>query len=423
MRGRPTTFADDATRALERLGWPCYVAASGDGFGMFASRDLDAGECIMAERPFALTVSISCRHRRCATCLADSRKKSSAAWTIHCQGGCGTQRYCSQRCQDAAAVYLHPPLGVECDSMAKASGDASGHNFEIADVAAQAVRIVAARSAQHGLSLNPRCKEAENGSNTEGDECDPLTFGYDAFASRLVGVAPSTAESRKAARAVSLTVLRSLPEGNRVPPTELRDVLERHACNNFGINGCGGEDIACAAFVGFMQLFNHSCHPNAAFDHATLFAQADMNDGRPPAFSIATLLAIPAHKEICISYLSSPLLISEGTAARKAHLSEYYGFDCSCSRCRDADQGDGLDVDASSAWLKSIQCPYLVEHGCGTGLGVPVSIASDGADGAETCAEIPSMIPSSSGSFATLRCLHCAHRYERGAGRSAITVF
>ena len=283
------------------------------------------------------------------------------------------------------------------------SASASTKTFETVDVAAQLIRILAARHA--GLCLNL------HDASPAGTRVEHELGSYSSYANRLVGHPPSDHSSSLAARAVTNTVLQALPESCRLPAAEARDLLERHGCNAFGINGPGSEDVASASFVGFLQLFNHSCKPNAVFDHATPAAPADAADGRPPAYAIIALDDIPAGKEICISYLSYRALVSESAEARRAFLKEQYGFDCMCDRCcigkgqgDQEDQGDGDGTDEYAAWLASVLCPHEAQ-GCGSGVGVPILTGGDDESGS---AQASRSGLSTADTGRQRRCVHCA---------------
>ena len=285
--------------------------------------------------------------------------------------------------------------------MAKMASTMPPHSFETIDVASPLIRILAAR--QEGLSVR-----LHDACPTRVDHGEPELGSYASYAGRLVGRSgPSDHQSSSTARMVTNAVLRALPDSCRVPPSEARTLHQRHGCNSFGINGPGGQDVACASFVGFLQLFNHSCQPNAVFDHATVAAPADATDGRPPAYCVVALQDIPSGQEICISYLSFRALISESAEARRAILMEHYGFECMCGRCSQGADSSMMDVDGYAAWLDSVMCPND-GRGCGTGVGVP---APQGLEHEATAghAEV------SGGSAAPIdqrRCVHCARTFS-----------
>ena len=335
---RPASFAADATAAIAAAGLPCAVRAGGGGLACFASRHIRTGETILIERPLVLTVSHAARGHTCAHCIADSRKRGLRAWEHRCEG-CGVVFYCSADCA-AAAAARHTEL--ECAAMAHA--DRAGIDDEDIDFVMQAIRIVG---------------DAATRFTTDAGPAGVVGHGR-SYAERLVGVTPSSRESRDALGRIVAATLKALPEAARWAPAALLDVLERSWCNLYGVSGADGEDVACASFVGFFHLLNHACCPNVVFDAARRVAPATP-DGGAPCFALRALEDIAEGAELCISYTSS----ADGPAQRREHLREHYGFSCACARCG-ADEMEELDfLDR----LDALRCTL---DGCGSGLSVPV---------------------------------------------------
>jgi hypothetical protein len=299
---RPASFAADATAAIHELGFPCTVAVGGGGLAVYASRRIHAGEQILVERPLVLTVSHQCRKHICAHCIADSRKSrpggldGAAAWTVRCDR-CGTQHYCSEACA-AAAAPRHS--GHECQAMASAEDLRADLEDDDLDTISQAIRMLCDKA--HGFAIS----------------CGPpgVLASATSHAERLVGISPSTDEARTCLSRICAATLRCLPSEVRVPPAELLDLLERHACNLYGVTGPAGEDTAGASFAGFFHLFNHSCSPNVVFDSARLAGGATA-EGAAPLFALRALFDAAPGEELCISYTSS----ADGGRARSFHAS------------------------------------------------------------------------------------------------------
>ena len=342
---RTTTFASEATAALQNHGFPCRVDASGGQLGVYASRRVRAGERIAVERPLALTVNRDVAAHTCATCLADSRDASQpqSRWTRRCSG-CGTQQYCSEACE-AAGQQRHG--GIECEALA-ALGDADD---ELKDQVAQAVRIVTDKLAGRSVDAGPAGR-----------------VDYSCYASRLVGVPPRTPEAKASLSTGVSTTLRVLPERVRPSAAELHDMLMRHQCNLYGVTGRAGEDKASASFVGFFHLFNHACNPNVVFDSATPALAATPDAA--PLYALVALTDVPAGKELCISYTSTHDESSASATARAAHLEEWYGFRCGCERCSCDDPLRELDFDDA---LDELRCE---RDECGSGLCVPPEVGA-----------------------------------------------
>lgn len=386
---RPSDFADVATGQVHgELGFPCLIAASRGGLGVFAARHIDAGEIVITEIPFAITVSVEACHRRCAVCLADARRSSSTAWPHLCRG-CYQQRYCSTACQQTAQATFHPLSGVECTGLAHAHAD-SQTTFETRDNVAHIIRILANRVSGASIPIGARAR-----------------VGYDGY-SRLTGVPASTPAEEQCRRACSRIATKALPAEARIPHLDLMGLLSRHASNVYGINGPGGEDIGSATFVGFMSLFNHSCTPNLALDAAAAHNHhASQSSHEPPAFSLVAIREVASGEELCITYLTASLLAdAEGQDERRTHLKECYGFECGCSRC----SMESTDIVAAARRAELTRC---TAEECGTGICVPVTADDARYDAVAGCLSVPQ--PSATHARHS-RCTHCGTVRDAGVG-------
>ena len=97
-------------------------AAVGGMRGVVASRDIAAGERVLASAP--LGVSVDWRHRLtgCAHCFAtretaDGPGDADGEWELHCPSCCSCY-YCSEACMAAAA----PQHGLECGALCAVEG-------------------------------------------------------------------------------------------------------------------------------------------------------------------------------------------------------------------------------------------------------------------------------------------------------------
>ena len=221
---RPGTFAEEATAKVQTHGFPCRVAASDGGVGVFASRRIRPGEVVLVERPLALTVAATSRPHICAVCLADSRAAASGglpSWQRSC-AGCRCLHYCSAVCEASSSSKRH--AAAECAALAAAAADPEVDE-EIDDQVCQAIRILTDRAASHRVDVGPA------GS-----------LDYSAYNDRLVGVMPSTDEGRASLRSAVRATLRALPDDCRLPSAEVLALLMRHQCNLYGVSGCAGEE-------------------------------------------------------------------------------------------------------------------------------------------------------------------------------------
>lgn len=282
---------------MQENGFPIVCKTGGGGLAVYAFRRILPGETVLLERPLVLTVAHVNRPRYCANCLADCQAASPSmpAWPTRCEQ-CSTQYYCCAECR-AAAAPRHS--GVECAALAASANEMLDQDD--VDTVAQAIRILADRA--NGRELDIGC------AGTFG--------GLTAYAQRLVGVTPSTEDARAALDRSVTATLKVLPEAARVSPAVLLDLLERHGCNLYGCSGVGGEEVACASFVGLFHLLNHACCPNVVFDSARPAAPATA-DGAPPTFALRALELIEQGQEVNISYVSSAeVAVAPNSRSRK----------------------------------------------------------------------------------------------------------
>ena len=376
--GRPTSFIADANAALRAASTCCRDAASHEGasagLAVYATRRIAAGEAVLVERPFALTVSMKARERTCAHCLKDARVHGGRAgvWSTCCKA-CKAHFYCSESCAAAAAAYHS---GVECDALALLSPLMSGDAIdpEDAELISQAIRVLALRAKGVVADVGPAGALGAGAYHPHS----PL--------SRMIGI-PSKADASISMRTIASIVLKVLPPEARIPSEELVDLLERHGNNEFGVSGRGGEVVACGSFIGFFHILNHSCRPNVVFDSAG--RAAALASGAPPLFSLVALDDIEAGEELCHSYENDP-----------GALLEHYGFVCACPLCEEnraaiaAGLPPGKGGPLAREWQakqRAIACPA---RDCGAGDGVRIL-----------------------GGGGRLRCVHCAHEWDPSSMR------
>eukprot|EP00900_Chrysochromulina_parva_P005341 jgi/Chrpa1/14808/Chrysochromulina_OHIO_Genome00005839-RA len=196
-------LANSTNMALERNEFPCRVAASSfDGqLGVFATRDIAAGQRVLIERPLVLTPTPDARpFTECAALGAIAREELA-----------------SQR------PIVEPLAG---------------------NMVAQALRLLADRHA--AVRVEALCG---------------LTVAFADGATRLLSVPRSWPPAALVTQATD-TALRFVPPEARVPVEELGDLLRRLQCNVFSVSSAVGTDdcdVGRAAFVGAMQFVNHSC--------------------------------------------------------------------------------------------------------------------------------------------------------------------
>ena len=121
--------------------WPTTLSsAAGCGRCFRASRNVEAGECILHEaRPLLASVRHACMTRTCANCFRQGEKLS------RCCSKCGRSWYCSDAC--AEEDKLHES---ECSAVARLQA-ASSHHMALLRLV---IRVLANRDAPEVQALN-----------------------------------------------------------------------------------------------------------------------------------------------------------------------------------------------------------------------------------------------------------------------------
>ena len=152
-----------------------------------------------------------------------------------------------------------------------------------------------------------------------------------------------------------------VPEAARIPVAELTDLLALHQANAYSIISRAGSEIATAAFVGAMHLFNHSCAPSVAFDCVPVHASGSGRGASKIQFALVSLRDIEPGEECCLSYTST----ADDRSQRRELLYSVYGFHCLCTRCEQCTSPTG-DHEIATRYA-AIRC---VLRDCGTGYAV-----------------------------------------------------
>ena len=389
-------LAESVAADVSLLGWPLSVRRSGlGGLGVVATRDIRAGERLVSEAPLALTPLLGAAAAVCWHCL--ERAPAGAEQPLRCSG-CRLVCWCSERCREAGTVvaltagHAHAHGPTECAALA--SWETAGRpNEDVADLILQAVRLLDVR--ERAASFRPFPSPSAT------------RLGFEAYEERLCDMKRNR-ENGDAIRRSALSAIDSAPAEARVDRALLEEVLSRHQCNVYGVSGPAAVGHGLASFVGILQLFNHSCAPNLAFDSRPAipiacgeqggFAVAGMDseDARAPRlftapvpmYSLIALRNIRAGTELTHCYASS----SDGPAARQEYLRAHHGFRCDCPRCACTDPLAELVV---SERLDARRC---IDPRCGSGLGVHVQDNSGQRQ--------------HEGDGVMLRCVHCGESWE-----------
>ncbi len=101
-----------------------------------------------------------------------------------------------------------------------------------------------------------------------------------------------------------------------LPLSSFEQLLYKLKCNGFLVQ----EEV----FVLFEKasFFNHSCDPNGLLSV----------DVPEHSVSVVAIKPIKKSDEVCISYISPPML-EQNKQNRREYIKQMFGFDCRCSKC------------------------------------------------------------------------------------------
>ncbi|KAK7870404.1 hypothetical protein R5R35_003740 [Gryllus longicercus] len=338
-----------------RVAW-----ARGRGRHLLARRDIALGSVLIAERPYAWSLSTEAMTRRCLHCCRLLRA------SLPCPH-CSTVSYCSPECQEAAWKTYHYH---ECKIL-----NHFLQSKELSKMALLAFRIVVTarigglRDAPEGPSAEPAklaSQEDCRGDESLGAEGKDVKtpFLSQAYSSVLGQIANSECRPpgdflKRTATAVFLArCLRDAvasPEQERQLAAAILRHLQSCSCNAYQIseqrlpggNLTAAEDVEVGgAAYPTVSLSNHSCYPNVA------------------RYSYGNVCVVRACRKI---YKDEEILdnygqhfLTEPREARQAYLKAQYFFDCACQACA------GLWPTAVE--LRSAAAQYKCVH-CGQALG------------------------------------------------------
>jgi hypothetical protein len=302
------------------------------GRGLWATKDIAAGERVLVAHVFAAGVSVA----SCAYCLRNlPREEPSAgavprpATSVRCTG-CSL-RYCAQACADADAggadgLPRHKPF--ECALLARLHSSAEWDS----PLVRLLVRLLTAVEADDAATVGAR-------------SCADV--GLAVVAARL-GAEPSRAELRasdvrlldpcrarvptgrytdvcatakfvgRAWRKAAATVGAGAP----AEPADVQGTLCRIMHNGFGVRDSAGVEVGCA-LLPTASMFNHDCEPSCKVAAPLGGARASR------CLEFVSTRAVSRGEQLTISYVDVAL----PREARRAKLKESYYFDCQCARC------------------------------------------------------------------------------------------
>eukprot|EP01062_Namystynia_karyoxenos_P013768 TRINITY_DN1494_c0_g1_i1.p1 TRINITY_DN1494_c0_g1~~TRINITY_DN1494_c0_g1_i1.p1 ORF type:complete len:492 (+),score=134.56 TRINITY_DN1494_c0_g1_i1:76-1551(+) len=304
-------------------GLPVRVAdIPGKGRGLVATRDVAAGEVVVAEPPLVVYADEKQFAAVCARCLG-----AVGGAKERCSGGCGCC-YCSAECAEKHRGELHPTAvcAVYRRLLEQPQGAAAPGAGEMRDAA----RYLAVACALASGAARPHAAADGRAAAADGPAAFAVLRG---LCSGWEGTDEMDGVRLQQAAALYLSVA----EGCPFSAAELVTLLQAEQQNSLGMAmpRTPGEprELRGTCLYGLVSMANHSCYPNAARqDYLEEPAGTHrLPPGAPRCTTvIRALQAVPKGQEVCISYAPLEYRVDE----RKQHLYEAYGICCRCSRCR-----------------------------------------------------------------------------------------
>ncbi|CAM9294139.1 unnamed protein product [Scytosiphon promiscuus] len=287
-----------------------------------ASRDLDAGELVLHESPFAKVVRRDCSTRHCANCCREvaprGRVEADAPFAV----------YCSRTCKEHEAILR----SAEAGALGKLAGISAVRDVDL-DLLRMMLRLLIMRA--KALGLCPLVKSSSDGSSsqTETEEAgvgtteEPFLVeqwnNLYALMHHREDMAP---EWISVVRAAAEDLLDAVPEWARFDVEEVVQLACRVNVNAHGLRDDSGSNLVIG--VGLFPLtamINHSCRPNCTFVYF---------EGK---LEVRALEAISAGSELSVYYID----LLQNTSARRKELLLSKHFLCKCSRCDNPGAIDG----------------------------------------------------------------------------------
>eukprot|EP00898_Chlorokybus_atmophyticus_P009280 jgi/Chlat1/982/Chrsp108S01406 len=259
--------------------------AAAAGRGVFAARRLDAGDEIMADKPYVCVVNEEMSFEVCCVCYLRQ---------THISGNS------SSACERCRCVWylqrtdLPPALTTLAHIMVRA--------------------------------LLKRADELKAGKSV--DRSSPVDANNEATFGALTLLEQSFDKFPKHKQEDFLSVAKkvhaSLPEEARLDVPRIASLVASEECNAFGVY----EPDGAHAMTGFavyprLPFFNHACIPNTA----VLTTPGSLR------LSFRTLRVIEEGEEVCISYIAGEEDKLFDRDARRSTLKENWLFDCGCILC------------------------------------------------------------------------------------------
>ncbi|PBP24796.1 MYND domain-containing protein [Diplocarpon rosae] len=268
-----------------------------DCLGVFATRDIVAGEIILVDKMSARSVGVDADPSACPTCCASPVKNF---WNTCC-----SVLYCSQTCADVALQTYHVPIcGRNVDYLYAAAKKATATTDFSLD-ALLLMRIIA-------ISVMENCNHPLN-----SQAMVRLTPAYGFKEPNLIIF------NFQDHIQTPIAILKTLDINIFTNPLYDTWVLHTMKCrlqNNKHGQTLG--DWPGTSISGLYSMLNHSCSPNVDWRHdsasseVTMFTTRDCKKG----------------EELCISYIGS-VGNDMSVVDRRKKLMGWFGMPCRCKKC------------------------------------------------------------------------------------------
>lgn len=339
------------------------AARSKYGVGLFARRELRAGEAALRERPLLFVV---CGGRRRTVCAVCGEQGSRVRWA--CAGGCGAH-YCSRACLEADGHGAHAARLCRRLGRAPSACKAAGVTHpDGADAVRWALHALWLRESSpdrwHALRrLEPRDEDplperahevlavhTECGPRSADKLIDAISLAYaderEGEGARLIGSSEAVAHAPPLPLLRHQTLLRLL----------LRDALNS-TCLTVDPTKFGGSptdaamrEPAVVCTYATLCLANHDCAPTCA----RVDSRPAMRYGE---VELRCMMNVPAGAEVTMSYLPMGATRHE----RRERLLSTHAFECACERCQceAAEERDGEGTTEHASYFSLVQLRHV----------------------------------------------------------------
>eukprot|EP01060_Flectonema_neradi_P006422 TRINITY_DN14343_c0_g1_i1.p1 TRINITY_DN14343_c0_g1~~TRINITY_DN14343_c0_g1_i1.p1 ORF type:complete len:399 (+),score=76.41 TRINITY_DN14343_c0_g1_i1:51-1247(+) len=274
----------------------------GKGRGAVATRDIGAGEVVLASIPFSMTPAEPEEDDEvvpfCGRCLARRNDNGPELSCDHC----GLFQYCSEGCKAAHQREQHTP--EVCKGYT--------HGSQIENLKEMFYYLINCHYMKSGNASAPFnvCPGPE-AFNQIMKQCDEASVVEEEIMMAFTNIT-----------SFYLGLFKDDP-----------NCLSRETCMSLLVkdlqNSCIAREGQVSCQSPPFSMFNHNCYPNCARITYDL-NQEGLGNLPPCVIIVRSIQPIPSGQELCISYTPVGYRASD----RREHLEESYGIECDCNRCQ-----------------------------------------------------------------------------------------